>query len=369
MAPELKKDRVLIVDDTPENIQVLMETLKEDYAITAAIDGEKALRMAAVDPPPDIILLDVMMPGIDGYEVCGRLKADEKTRNIPIIFITALSEEEDESRGLELGAVDFVIKPFRPAIVKSRVRNHLELKRHRDSLEVLVRERTRELALTRQVTIQCMATLAETRDPETGGHIKRTQDYVKLLAGHLKDHPKFSDFLDDSSIELMYLSAPLHDIGKVGVRDGILLKPGKLTPEEFDEMKKHTVYGRDALLKAEEKLGSNSFLRFAREIAYTHHEKWDGSGYPEGLAGGDIPLSGRFMALADVYDALISKRTYKLPISHREAVGIILEDKGKHFDPGIVDAFLEVEERFRETALRFVEWEEERAALEIKAAL
>ena len=214
--------------------------------------------------------------------------------------------------------------------------------------EQRAREQTRELAMVQEATIESLSSLVETRDPETGGHIKRTQNYVKTLAEGLKKHPRFREELDDENIDLLGKSAPLHDIGKVGVSDRILLKPGKLTPPEFEEMKKHTVYGRDALQSAEGKLGRISFLRFAWEIAYTHHERWDGSGYPRGLGGEAIPVSGRLMALADAYDAMTSKRIYKPPVSHDSAVGIILEERGKHFDPDVVDAFLELEHKFRE---------------------
>lgn len=359
----MSRNTILIVDDTPENIQILMETLKADYAILAAKNGEKALSLALGTPRPDLILLDVMMPGIDGYEVCARLKQDVRTTAIPVIFITALNEEEDEARGLALGAVDYITKPFRPGLVKARVRNQLELKLHRDHLDLLVRERTRELALTKEVTIECLATLAECRDPETGGHIKRTQRYVRLLAERLRTLPRFAPLLDDTTIELFYLSAPLHDVGKVGVPDAILLKSGVLDAEEFAVMRRHVEYGRDSLAKAEEKLGGNSFLRHAREIAYGHHEKWDGSGYPLGLAGEDIPVSARLMAVADVYDALISRRVYKPPFSHAQAVGIIREGRGTHFDPDIVDAFMDIQEQFRLTALEFADFDEERAVL------
>ena len=222
-----KTQKVLIVDDTPENIQILMQTLRDEYAIIAATNGEKALQLAAKSPQPDIILLDVMMPGIDGYEVCRRLKADPITSGIPVIFVTALSDEQDEARGLELGAVDYIAKPFRPILVKARVDNHLELKRHRDHLEDMVHERTRELALVKEVTVESLANLAETRDPETGGHIKRTQNYVRVLAEHMALYPVYADVLDTETIDLLYLSAALHDIGKVGVPDSILLKPGE----------------------------------------------------------------------------------------------------------------------------------------------
>ena len=355
--------RVLIVDDTPENIQVLMETLKGEHALMAAKDGEKALRLATTDPQPDLVLLDIMMPGLDGYEVCRRLKADVRTKDIPVLFITALAEEEDEARGLALGAVDYITKPFRPGLVKIRVRNQLELKRHRDNLDELVRERTREITLIKEVTIESLATLAECRDPETGGHIKRTQNYVKALAQQVMGHPRFAPLIDDAMIELLYISAPLHDVGKVGVPDSILLKPGKLTAEEFEEMKKHTLYGRDSLAKAEEKLGGNSFLRLARDIAHCHHERWDGTGYPQGLAGDDIPVAARLMAIADVYDALISRRVYKPPFPHAQALEIIAEGQGSHFDPDLCAAFLDMEDAFRRIALAYADFEEERANL------
>jgi len=353
---------VLVVDDAETNIDILMETLGDDYDVSVAMDGESALESVASDRP-DLILLDIIMPGMDGYEVCKRLKDDETTRNIPVIFLTAMTEVQDEAKGLALGAVHYVTKPFSPELVKSRVHNQLELKRHRDHLEELVKERTREVELTREVTIESMATLAEYRDPETGGHIRRTKNYVRLLAEHLKGHPKFKDFMDDETIELLYKSAPLHDIGKVGVKDSILLKPGKLTDEEFEEMKMHTTFGRDAISAATNKLGSNSFLRYAEEIAYTHQEKWDGSGYPQGLKNDNIPISGRLMAVADVYDALISRRVYKAPFTHSKAVEIIREGKGKHFDPDMADAFLEIHEKFRKIAIEYADHDEEREAL------
>jgi adenylate cyclase len=218
-----------------------------------------------------------------------------------------------------------------------------------------VKERTRELAMVQEATIESMSSLTETRDPDTGGHIKRTQNYIRLLADYLKNQPRFIRFLDDEAIDLLCKSAPLHDIGKVGVSDRILLKPGKLTEQEFEEMKQHTVYGRDTILVAERKLGNISFLRIAREIAYTHHERWDGSGYPEGLRGEEIPVPGRLMALVDTYDALTSKRVYKSQIPHEKAVQIIIEAKGTQFDPAVVDAFLEVKEDFRRIGLRYAD--------------
>ncbi|WP_415714012.1 HD domain-containing phosphohydrolase [Maridesulfovibrio sp.] len=355
--------QVLIVDDTVENLQVLMEALRSEYAIVTAKNGEKALELAMNKPRPDIILLDIMMPGMNGYEVCEKLKADVRTKDIPVIFITVLMEEEDEARGLALGAVDYIVKPFCPALVKARVKNQLDLKEHQDNLERLVKERTKELALVKKVTIECLATMAEWRDPETGGHIARTQNYVKILAEHAMKQEKFASQLDEELIETLYLSAPLHDVGKVGVADAILLKPGKLTAEEFEEMKKHSQYGSDALAGAEKALGGNSFLHHAREIAFAHHEKWDGSGYPRGISGEDIPLSARIMAIADVYDALISKRVYKVPFPHSKAVKIISEGRGTHFDPRLTDIFLKIQEEFREIALEFADFNEERKTL------
>lgn len=372
-APTNRQPKILIVDDAPENIDVLGEALKTDYKRSVAINGRKALDIALSNEPPDLILLDIEMPEMDGYEVCKRLKADARTAKIPVIFVTAKQSIADETKGLELGAVDYITKPFSPPIVRARVKTHLELKLARESLEnqnktleEKVLERTRELLATQNVTMLGLASLAETRDNETGDHIRRTQLYVRALAERLSTHSKFRHYLDDETVDLLYRSAPLHDIGKVGVPDSILLKPGKLTPEELDEMKKHTTYGRDAILMAEGGFGDNvdkSFLSLAREIAYSHHEKWDGTGYPLGLVGEDIPIAGRIMAVADVYDALISKRVYKPGIPHPESVEIILEGSGKHFDPDVAAAFFELRETFRQIALDNVGSDADRAAL------
>ena len=358
-----KEPIILLVDDNSTNLQLLHETLDgQGYKLLVAKNGKTALNIAH-KVNPSLILLDIMMPEMDGYEVCQRLKANEKTTHIPVIFITAMTDDQDEAKGLGMGAVDYITKPIKPELVRARVRNHLELKRYQDHLEKLVEERTRRLVLTQAVTIESLATLAEYRDSETGGHVKRTQNYVKALAMHLKNHQRFREYLNDETIELLYRSAPLHDIGKVGVRDNMLLKPARLTDEEFEEMKKHTLYGEEVLRITEQKLGEDSFLQCAKEIAHTHQEKWDGSGYPRGLKGDEIPIAGRLMALADVYDALISKRVYKAPIPHEEAVEIIVEGKGTHFDPDIVDAFLELVDTFRNIALTFADYDEERRLL------
>ena len=367
MNMSMEKPTILVVDDTPENIDVLVGVLKSEYKVKAALNGNKAITIAKSEQPPDLVLLDIMMPEMNGYQVAEVLKEDPLTRDIPIIFVTAMNEIEDEKKGLELGAVDYLTKPISPPIVKARVRNQMELKRHRDHLEDMVSLRTRELEMTREVTIFSLAALAETRDNETGGHIIRTQRYVRSLALALQDHPDFLNHLDDDTINLLYKSAPLHDIGKVGVPDAVLLKPGKLNADEFEIMKTHTDLGRETIIKAEDAMEDrriSEFLRLARQIAHTHHEKWDGSGYPQGISGDDIPLAGRIMAVADVYDALISKRIYKPPFTHAKARDILQADSGTHFDPRIIDAFISREEEFRQIALEFADHDEERSALE-----
>ena len=358
---------ILVVDDAPESIEPIVRVLRQgEYATRIANNGLKALALAVADPAPDLILLDVMMPGIDGYEVCRALKAEPLTRDIPVIFLTVLNDACDEENGFAAGAVDYITKPISPPILLARVRTHLTLKAARDFLadrnsflEQEVMRRTREVCVIQDATIMAMATLAETRDAETGNHIRRTQMYVRCLADRLHDHPRFAATLTSENIHLICKSAPLHDIGKVGIPDRILLKPGRLTAEEFDIIKTHPRLGRDAILAAERLIDTDSqspsFLRFAKEIAYSHQEKWDGSGYPEGLSGDDIPLSARLMALADVYDALISERVYKKPFSHAEAVAMITAGRGAHFDPDIVDAFLDLADTFEAIAREYAD--------------
>jgi putative two-component system response regulator len=356
---------VLIVDDTPDNIALISSALKDRYRVKAATEGEKALGIASLDPPPDLILLDVMMPGMDGYEVCRRLKEDPRTGDIPVIFLTARSHEEDEQRGLELGAVDYISKPISPAILLTRVATHLQLKGVRDFLkdksdylEQEVARRTQEVGIVQDATMVALGSLAETRDNETGNHIRRTRHSMKILSLRLREEARFAGALPDAAVELLYKSAPLHDIGKVGIPDRILLKPGKLTPEEFETMKTHTTLGRNAILAAERLIGSsNSFLRVAREIAQTHHERWDGRGYPDGTAGSDIVLPGRLMSVVDVYDALISRRVYKPSFPHDVAVAMIREGAGTQFDPDVVAAFLESADEIKDVAERFADRE------------
>ncbi len=349
---------ILIVDDTPENLSLLSELLQPHYQVRAANSGRRALQVAASAPRPDLILLDVMMPEMDGYTVLARLQDDPATAAIPVIFVTALDRSSDEERGLALGAVDYISKPLKPAVVLARVKTHLDLKAARDWLQdrnaVLAAEvawRLKENLLIQEVSIRALAHLAEIRDPETGNHLRRTQGYVRVLAMHLRTHPRFAVFLTDQNIQALVKSAPLHDIGKVGIPDHILLKPGKLTPEEYAIMQTHSRLGRDAIELAEQDADQPvEFLRLAKDIAHYHHEKWDGSGYPDGLAGEAIPIPARLMALADVFDALIARRVYKAPLPFERAVAVIREGRGTHFDPAVVDAFLARLDEFKTIA-------------------
>jgi len=357
------KATLLVVDDTPENLALMNSLLKNDYQVMVANSGARALQIAMSDAPPDLILLDIMMPGMDGYEVCRQLKRNLRTMTIPVIFLTAKHGMEDEKKGLGLGAVDYITKPISPAIVMARVKIHLALKamddflRDKNSfLEHEVEKRTGEVMAIQNVMILALASLAETRDSDTGNHIRRTQYYVKALAEKLRDHPRFAWLLTDSNINMLFKSAPLHDIGKVGIPDHILHKPGRFDAEEFEVMKTHTTLGHDAITHAENMAGSNiDFLSFAKTIALSHQEKWDGSGYPQGLAGDDIPIAARLMAVADVYDALISRRVYKESMPHEMAVQVMVAESGTHFDPDVIEAFVAVQDEFRRIAERFVE--------------
>ncbi|MGI9213990.1 MAG: response regulator [Methylococcaceae bacterium] len=359
-----EKLTILVVDDTPENLALMGQILDSHYTVKVANRGEKALKIIETGIPPDLILLDVMMPGMDGYAVCRQLKNKPELRDIPVIFLTARNSIEDETHGLALGAVDYITKPISPPIVLARIKTHLSvrlaqrlLQDQNDKLEEEVHRRSEEIELIQDITVHTLASLAETRDNDTGHHIRRTQNYIKLLAEALRHHPRFEGFLDDDrTIDLLYKSAPLHDIGKVGIPDRILQKPGPLTTDEFEIMKTHATLGYEAILHAERELGKEiPFLLFAKQIAYGHHEKWNGTGYPQGLSGDDIPISARLMALADVYDALISRRVYKLGYPYEEAKRIILEGRATHFDPDVVDAFVTVESGFLDIAARYAD--------------
>jgi len=374
---------VLVVDDTKENLTVIGQLLRPYYHVRVANSGQRALQVADSAPFPDLILLDVMMPGMDGYQVLQTLRSQPHTRTIPVIFVTAMDADEDEERGLSLGAVDYVTKPIKPGLLLARVRAHLELKAARDALarqnaelDAEVHRRMAENDLIKDFSLNALATLAEKRDNETGNHLRRTQAYVEALMAKLQTHPRFAlELSDPAARERIAKAAPLHDIGKVGIPDAILLKPGRLTPQEFEIMKMHASIGAQAIgdairsvQQAQTPTGQSasaadavltakslSFLETTRQIAGSHHEKWDGSGYPEGLAGDVIPLPARLMALADVYDALMSKRHYKAAMNQQETVEIIAQGRGTHFDPDIVDAFMALQDQFADIARHFVD--------------
>ncbi|WP_300454520.1 HD domain-containing phosphohydrolase [Accumulibacter sp.] len=349
---------ILIVDDTRENLAILNSLLSPAHRVRAVDSGRRALQAAVSPPRPDLILLDVIMPGMDGYEVIRHLQANPETADIPVIFITALERGEEEEHGLALGAMDYITKPIRPAIVNARVNTHLELKAARDRLLADNRSLSEEIDQIQDISIRALARLAEIRDPETGNHLRRTQGYVRTLAIALRSHPRFAGFLTPHNIEIFVKSAPLHDIGKIGIKDEILLKPGRLTADEWTIMKTHSRLGYEALRQAEsEAEKSIEFLSMAKDIAHYHHEKWDGSGYPEGLAGDAIPIAARLMALADVFDALVNPRIYKGAFTLEKALRIIHDGRGSHFDPDVVDAFFACQEEFVRIAARHADRE------------
>ena len=337
------KPSVLVVDDTLDNLALVNEILKGTYRVRVATNGQRALDAARLSPP-DIILLDVVMPVMDGYETCAQLKKDPRLRDIPVLFLTARADEDDERKGFALGAADYIVKPVSPPILLARVHTHITLKRSRDmlkrqnqDLDAEVQRRTRHIFVLQEASIMAMAALAETRDNETGHHLQRTKFYIQELACCLSREAAYRDILTPERIRNITVSAPLHDIGKVGIPDHILLNPGRLSAEEFELMKMHTIFGRDAILSAERLIGrAETFLTCAREIAYCHHEKWDGSGYPQGLSGEDIPLPARLMAIVDAYDALTAFRVYKDVVPHEQAVNIMMADAGTHFDPNLM---------------------------------
>ena len=353
---------ILIVDDNPENLCVLGDLLQEaGYRVKVANSGPAALHLAVHNPKPSLILLDIMMPGMNGHEVLRQLRSHAYTRDIPVIFLTAQDTDEDEELAFDAGIADYILKPIKPAVVLARVRSQLLVRHARhwlqdqnNALEAEIERRMRENELIQAVSIRALAHLAETRDNETGNHIQRTQSYVHQLATMLAHHPRFASTLTDNYIETLARSAPLHDIGKVGIPDHILLKRGKLSPDEWKIMKTHTLLGSDAIALAERGINTSvQFLAHAKAIARWHHERWDGKGYPDGLIGEAIPISARLMALADVFDALISKRVYKEAIPFPLVRQIIATGRGSQFDPDITDTFLDGYEEFEAIALHF----------------
>ena len=372
------KQRVIAVDDQPDNLLIIEDFLGKTYDIITFGRGQAMVDYFEAGNRADLVLLDIVMPMPDGYALCNWLKGSPMTRDIPVVFLTGLENSEEEAYALSIGAEDFIHKPLSPPVLSARVRNHLALAQARRALqdqnrglEKLVVERTRkiqeqsdelmrrteQLISAQSAIISAFCSLVEARDNETGNHVLRTQHYVLTLCEKLSSHPRFSAELTQTNIPLIFKSAPLHDIGKVAIPDHILLKPGKLTPEEWRIMQQHAQFGADAIAAAEKEIGEGnaSFLSYARQIALTHHERWNGKGYPRGLVGDEIPLAGRLMAIADVYDALISRRIYKPPFEHAVAVEMMRNERGEHFDPDILDCMLANSAQFKDIARCFAD--------------
>ena len=351
---------ILVVDDTPANLQLLAGMLKDrGYKVRPVTSGRMALR-AAKRETPDLVLLDVNMPEMNGFEVCAEMKADSELRAVPIIFISALHEAADKVKAFQAGGVDYITKPFQFEEVQARVDTHLKLREltrrleeRNTELRQTVEEQVRELLSSQMSTIFALAKLAESRDDDTGVHLERVQIYCRLLAEHLMEKGTGEEGIDRAFVTNIFHASPLHDVGKVAIPDAILLKPGKLTPEEFESMKAHAELGSRTLEAVRHKYPGNAFLNMGIQIARSHHERWDGKGYPDRLAGHDIPICARIMAIADVYDALTSKRCYKPAFSHEKSSQIIVEGAGSQFDARIVEAFIAVQGEFQSTREHF----------------
>lgn len=345
-------ENILIVDDNITNLKMAENALKDYYKVTLLTSGIQALNFLK-KKTPDLILLDVNMPNMDGFCVNQKIKENERIKDIPIIFLTARDDVETEIRALSEGVVDFIRKPFVPQIMLSRIRLHLEMSEYKKNLEQIVEAKTRMVNELQDAVSISIAELVECRDGETGGHIKRTKKYLKILANKMKELNLYPEVVDKNFIKDLLRAAPLHDIGKVGIKDSVLLKPSALSSDEIEYMKRHSILGGDTLQRAIDNTGFESFLYLARDMAYYHHEKWNGTGYPHGLKGKEIPLCARMMAIVDVYDALTAKRVYKEPIPHKKAVEMIKEDKGEAFDEQIVEAFLAAEGEFEAALMQY----------------
>jgi len=363
-----ERKTIFLVDDEVTNLAIGKNALAGVYNVFTLNSGAVLLEMLE-NVIPHLILLDVNMPEMDGYEVIKKLKANEKTKGIPVIFLTAMNNEEVEIEGLTLGAIDYITKPFSPPLLLKRIEVHLlveqqkqelqsqkrELLLFNNNLTQMVEEKTRTVVELKNALLSTMAELVEYRDEITGGHIERTQNYIKVLIDALKAHKIYENETAKLDENLILQSSQLHDVGKIAVRDSILFKPGKLEPEEFEEMKKHTTFGEKVILSLKEKTVDSDFLEYARIFAVTHHERWDGSGYPNGLKAEAIPFLGRVMAIADVYDALVASRPYKNAMPHEKAVSIIMEGKGNHFDPVLIDLFEQIHPKFEQIAANIIE--------------
>ena len=355
--------RILVVDDSKVDM-LMIQSILFDYEILCAYDGVEAMEILKERSDVDLMILDLNMPRMDGFEVLNQMRATPAYKKIAVLILTNTDELESEIRGLELGAVDYIRKPLNLESLRKRIEIHVNLKQSSKSLEEInhyldaqVQLRTKELVLTRNITINALVGLLEARDIESSNHTKRTQLIIKTICDDLKKSPKYAEHLTEEYIKTIVETCPLHDIGKVGIPDNILLKPGKLTYEEFEIMKTHVTLGMNAL-KVEMGLdGAPEFLKVAIECISAHHERFNGTGYPLGLSGENIPLPGRLMAIADVYDALISKRVYKEAFDHQFALDLIISESGKHFDPEIVDSFLNVEQTIRSISMQYMQHE------------
>ena len=352
-----ERKTVFIVDDDLTNLAVGSETLSKHYDVFTFNSGSLLLKRLERHIP-DLILLDVNMPEMDGYEVIHRIKKNQETSSIPVIFLTAKNDSESELEGLSIGAIDYIIKPFSPPLLLKRIEVHLlvesqkqELVNYNNNLLEMVFNKTNMVVELQNAILKTMAELIDRRDNSTGGHIERTQRYMRILLDNLMKQGLYEKESSSWSLNFVVQSTQLHDVGKIAIKDSILQKPGKLTEEEFEQIKEHTIYGEEIISEIQRNTSEQKFLEYAKVFAGTHHEKWNGTGYPRGLKGEQIPLLGRTMAVVDVYDALVSERPYKKSCTHEEAVGIISDSKGTHFDPAIADLFLSVSNDFKEIIL------------------
>ena len=340
-----KRKTIMLIDDDNVFLEINSGILENKYIVYPVASGEQALKLLQ-KIAPDLILLDVEMPEMNGYEIIKRLKQDEKTKDIPVIFLTVHSDHGNELEGLSMGAVDYITKPFSPPLLFQRVENHLllssqkkELSRFNYSLQIIVEEQAMEIKKFQNALLSAMAEVVEFRDDMSDGHVDRVSKYIKTMINIMMKHGIYKEEIDDWDKEIIILASQIHDVGKIYVKEAILNKPGKINNEEFNEIKKHAAYGLIILNKIRQITGPHLFLDYAETFAGSHHERWNGTGYPEGLSGSDIPLAGRIMAIADVYDALISIRPYKQPMSPAKAAEEIIKGSGIQFDPSLVEVF------------------------------
>ncbi len=348
-----EKTNILVVDDTIENLTLLSRMLKDcGFTVRPVPNGRLAIQAAKLSKP-DLILLDIMMPEMNGFEVCSQIKSDTMLKDIPILFISALTETSEKIKAFEAGGVDYITKPFQFEEVRARIETHLKLSRLQNDLEQQVQRQVMEISESQMGMIFGLAKLAEIRDTDTGRHLERIRILCKTLADELHVSEVYPFFVDENFSMRIFEASPLHDIGKVGIVDSILLKPGRLMPEEFEIMKHHALIGAQTLKEVQDRFPNNEFLKMGIEISRSHHEKWNGQGYPDGLEGDQIPLSARIMAIADVYDAMRSKRVYKNPIPHQITCESIVESSGINFDPELVSLFTNLESTFNQIWMEY----------------